>query len=166
MEAMEDSVISAGASAVIDRPIEDVFAFASDQQNEPGWHTDVLAIRPAPASAGAGGLGSRWLVTVGFFGRNEYEVEVTGIEPNRLVEITTRSGPLRPITTYAFEPAELGTRFYRQVEIPLEGKSRILKPLLARVAERRNARFVENLKNVLERRGHSETAHTEGRSAP
>lgn len=158
-------MISAGASTVIDQPIQDVFAFASDQQNEPGWHTDVLAIRPAPASAGAGGLGSTWLVTVGFFGRNEYEVEVTRFEPDRLVEITTRSGPLRPTTTHAFEPAELGTRFFRRVEIPLEGKSRILKPLLARVARRRNARFVEDLKNALERRDHSETAHTEGRSA-
>jgi len=36
VEAVEDSVISAEASALIDRPIEDVFAFASDQQNEPG----------------------------------------------------------------------------------------------------------------------------------
>ncbi|MPZ60847.1 MAG: hypothetical protein GEU93_06040 [Propionibacteriales bacterium] len=146
------SAISVEASTVIARPVEEVFAFASDQANEPTWHTDILEIRPAPGSDVGRGLGSRWIVMVSFMGRNEYEVEVTGFQPNRLVEITTKSGPLRPTTTYRLEPAGGGTRFRRHVDIPLYGMFRLMRPLIAPSAGRRNARFVENLKALLEDR--------------
>jgi uncharacterized protein YndB with AHSA1/START domain len=147
---VKESLVSVEAHAVIARPVEEVFAFASEQTNEPTWHTDILEVRPASGASGAGGLGSRWLVTVAFMGRNEYEVEVTGLEPNRLVEFTTRSGPLRPTTTYRFDPADGGTLFRRHVDIPVQGRFRLMKPVVARVARRRNARFVENLKRLLE----------------
>lgn len=145
-------MIRVEASAVIARPVEDVFACASDQRNEPAWHTDVLEIRPAPGSPSGSGLGSTWIVTVRFFGRKEYEVEVTGFEPDRLVEITTRTGPLKPTATYLFEPADAGTRFTRRVEIPTRGAALLMEPLMRPTARKRNAGFVENLKTLLEGR--------------
>jgi Polyketide cyclase / dehydrase and lipid transport len=125
-----------------------VFAFVADQRNEPQWHTDVLAIRPAAESVS--GLGSTWLVTVKFMGRKEYMVKVTGFEPNRRVEFTTMQGPMKPTTTYLVEPADGGTRFTRHVDIPIHGPIRIMKPLIRRMAQKRNAGFVEKLKNLLE----------------
>lgn len=147
------AAITAEAEAVIDRPVDEVFAYASDLTNEPHWHTDVLEIRRAADSPVEHGLGSRWVVTVRFMGRNDYDVEVTGFEPNRMVEISTRSGPLRPTTTYRFEPVGTGTRFRRHVHIPLEGRGQLMGPLMAASGRRRNARFVENLKALLEGRG-------------
>jgi hypothetical protein len=43
-------------------------------------------------------------------GRKQHVVEITGLEPNRRVEITTQTGPMRPIATYRFKPANGGTR--------------------------------------------------------
>jgi len=57
---MAASTIVVEASAIIDRPVDDVFAFVSDQRNEPRWHTDIVAIRPAQGSPSDGGLGSEW----------------------------------------------------------------------------------------------------------
>lgn len=93
---------------MIDVPVEEVFAFAADQTNEPRWHTDVLEIHPELVGTGARSI---WPVTVALMGRNEYEVEVTALVPNRHVELTTRTGPLGPTTTYRFEPADGGTLF-------------------------------------------------------
>lgn len=73
------------------------------------------------------------------------------LEPNRRIEITTIEGPLRPATTYWFEPVDDRTRFSSHVDIPLRGPVRLLEPLLRRLASRRNARFTENVKAILER---------------
>ena len=50
---MTEQMISVESDAVIDRPVQDVFAFVSDPTNEPKWHTDILEIRPAPDSLAA-----------------------------------------------------------------------------------------------------------------
>lgn len=142
-------MISVKSSDVIDRPVGDVFAYAADQSNEPEWHTDVLEIKPTPGSPDSG-VGSKWIVTIRFMGRNEYEVEVTAFEVNRRVEITTRTGPLRPTTNYLFEPEGDGTRFTRTVDIPTHGFMRLMAPFMGANARRRNQRFVQNLKRRME----------------
>jgi len=141
-------MITVESDAVIRRPVNEVFDFVSDQENEPKWHTDILDIRPAPGTSP--GLGSRWVVTVKFMGRNEHQVEVTGLEENRLVEITTRTGPMKATATYLFETLDGDTRFIRRVDLPVKGAMRLLKPLMQIMARKRNAGFVQNLKHLLE----------------
>jgi hypothetical protein len=147
--------ITAESSAIIGRSLQDVWAFVSDPRNEPRWHTDILEIKPA--SDPAGGPPTSWvegatlLVTVEFMGRREYEVAITGLEVNRRLQFTTRTGPLKPTSTYLFESAGGETRFTRHVDMPLHGPMRILAPLMRRDLEKRNARFVQNLKALLEK---------------
>ena len=83
-------------------------------------------------------------------GRKQYLVEVTSLDQNRRVEFTTRTGPLKPTTNYLFESAADGTRFTRHVDLPLHGVFRVMKPLMRRMTQKRNARFVENLKHLVE----------------
>jgi hypothetical protein len=147
--------ITAESSAIIGRSVQDVWAFVSHPMNEPKWHTDILEIRSASDSAG--GPPTNWidgttlLVTVQFMGRREYEVEITGLEANRRLQFTTRTGPLKPVSTYLLESADDGTRFTRHVDMPLHGPMRIFGPLMRRDLEKRNARFVQNLKALLEK---------------
>lgn len=149
------SRITAESSAVIGRSLSDVWAFVSDPRNEPKWHTDILDIKTA--SGPTGGPPSTWtlgatlLVTVQFMGRREYEVEITGLEANRRLQFTTRTGPVKPTSTYLFESADGDTRFTRHVSVPLHGPMRIFAPLMRRDLEKRNTRFVENLKAMLDR---------------
>lgn len=160
MAKTEASTVVGEARVLIERPVEEVFAFASDPHNEPRWHTDILDVRPGtPSSSAEGelphswGQERTWITTVHFMGRKEYEVEVTAFEPNRRIEFTTRTGPLLPIATCLFEPSNGGTVFTRHTEVPLQGLYRLLKPLMRWDGPRRQERFVQNLKRILESDG-------------
>jgi len=136
-------------SVVIRRPVEDVFAFVADQANEPKWHTDVVDVRPA----GPIRLGSTVTQHVKFMGTTEYVIEVTAFEPQRRIELTTRQGALKPTLTHTFEGGDGQTRYTRHLQIPLQGKFRLLGPIMKATgaADKRNARFAKNLKHLLER---------------
>ena len=125
-----------------------------DPRNEPKWHTDILEIRSAADPASGPGedwvVGETLLVTVQFMGRRDYEVEVTKKDDNRLLEITTTTGPMKPVARYLFERSNGGTRFTRHVDIPVGWPMHLLRPLMYRNAQKRNALFVQNLKNLLE----------------
>ena len=156
MGETKSSTVIAEVKALIERPVEDVFAYVSDPRNEPKWHTQILQVRPIDGGASESGpprawsQGSRWVVTARFFGRMESEVEVTAFEPNRRIEFTTRTGPVLPVATCLLEPDDGGTVFTRRTEIPVRGVYRLLKPLIQRDTSRRQGMFVKNLKNILE----------------
>jgi uncharacterized protein YndB with AHSA1/START domain len=141
--------------AIIERPIGEVWAFVSDARNEPRWHTDILEVRSASDPDGGPyttwRLGDTILVTVQFMGRMQGEVEITGLEEGRRLQFTTRTGPMRPISTYLFEPEDGSTRFTRTIEMPFSGPMRLMAPLIRRNLKKRNARFVDNLKSLLEK---------------
>lgn len=135
-------------SVLIDRPVDEVFAYVADQTNEPKWHTDVLEVRPA----GPVQLGSSLTQQIKFMGTSEYVLDVTAFEPLRRIELTTRQGALKPTLTHTFEDAGGRTRYTRHVQIPLQGVFRFLGPVMKATgaADRRNARFAENLKAQFE----------------
>jgi len=141
-------MIAATHTVEIDRPVSEVFDYVIDQRNEPKWHTDVVDAEPkAPIE-----LGSTVTWTVRFMGENQYVSEVTAFEPSRFIRIDGREGPLKPTLTHAFEQNNGTTRYTRSVSIPTEGMFRLVGPIMkaARVADRRNAGFAENLKTLLE----------------
>lgn len=154
------STVVGEASVLIEKPVAEVFAFASDPHNEPRWHTDILQVRQRTARSSADGdlpdswgQEKTWITTVQFMGRKDYEVEVTAFELNHRIEFTTRTGPLLPIANLLFEPSNGGTLFTRHVEVPLQGLYRLMKPLMKRDAPRRQERFAQNLKRILESDG-------------
>jgi len=143
-----EDMISMKHAVVINRPVGDVFAFVADQANEPKWHTDVLEVNPArPLEPGAS---VTWLVR--FMGTKTYVAEVTAFEALHRIELTARQGPLKPILTHTFQGTDGATRYQRHVQIPLQGMFRLVGPIMKATgaAHRRNARFAENLKNLLE----------------
>lgn len=145
-------MIRAEHTVVINKPVEDVFAFVADQRNEPKWHTDVIeVISPPPGEPIR--LGSNVVWAIDFMGRNEYTAEVTAFEPNRRIELTTPQGPFKTKLTHRFEPVNDATRYTRHVDIQPEGLFRIMEPILraAAVAKRRQVRFADNLKTLLEK---------------
>ena len=51
-------MVDASDSIVIDRPVEQVFAYVTNVVNDPTWHTDVVEARQA--SDGPIGVGTVW----------------------------------------------------------------------------------------------------------
>ena len=142
------TTISAAHTVDIEKPTEEVFDFVADQANEPKWHKDVLEVSPATPLSPGGTV--TWLVK--FMGKNTYVNDVTAYEPPKRIVLTAREGPLKPVLTHKFESHNGGTRYTRQVQIPLEGAFRLVGPImrLTGAATRRNARWAKNLRTLLE----------------
>lgn len=142
-------MIETSDSITINRPIEEVFAYVTDTSNDPAWHTDILDVRKT--TDGPIGLGTKW--HVGFkpaMGVSEGEMEVAAFEPNRKEVMRGVMGPMQPTLTYLVEPAGAGTRFTRRVQIKVSGMMKLMEPLMRLMTPRGNAKFLANLKRVLE----------------
>ncbi|MBW3663738.1 MAG: SRPBCC family protein [Actinobacteria bacterium] len=131
----------------IGRTVDDVFAFVAEPTNEPSWHHDVVDVHTA--QSGPLRLGARLDWKVKFLGTKDYQVEVTGFEPNHLIEITTLEGPVKPVVTHLFERDGDATRYTRRVRFKPKGLFRVLEPVL-HLMPSPNARWARNLKKVLE----------------
>ena len=144
-------MIETTQAITIDRPVEEVFAYVTDTSNDPAWHTDILEARKT--SAGPIGIGTTWhLRFKPVMGVSEGDTEVVAFEPNRKTVQQGVVGPMQPTLTYLFEPAGGGTRFTRRVAIRVSGMMRLMEPLMKLMTPRGNARFLANLKKVLEER--------------
>jgi uncharacterized protein YndB with AHSA1/START domain len=80
---------------VIDRPVEEVFAYVADVTNGPAWHTDILEARKT--TEGPVGMGTAWHTRFKpSMGISEADMEVVSFEPNRVLAMTGEVGPHAP----------------------------------------------------------------------
>jgi uncharacterized protein YndB with AHSA1/START domain len=136
-------------SIVIDRPVEEVFAYVTDVTNDPAWHTDVLEARKT--SEGPIGVGTVWHSRFKpSMGISEGDMEVVSFEPNRKQVTRGQIGPMQPTLTYLFERTNGGTTFTRRVQIKVSGFMKIMQPMMAMMVPKQNKGFLANLKRVLE----------------
>lgn len=91
---------SAQHSVVINRPVEEVFAFFTDPSNDPAWRPHVKEI----AAQGPVARGSRiHQVVKGPGGRGiPADIEVTGYEPSTRYAFKVVAGPVRPVGEFRF----------------------------------------------------------------
>jgi len=89
--------------------------------------------------------------------RQPAEASIRGVEPEgcahgHLLDLLPE-GVARGALTHTFEPASGQTRYTRHVQIPLQGVFRLVGPVMKATgaADKRNARFAKNLKELLER---------------
>jgi uncharacterized protein YndB with AHSA1/START domain len=108
-------VVKAERTVVIDRPIQHVFAFVTDQTNTPSWQAGLVEVRRT--TSGPIGVGTRHTFVRNFMGRRmEADNEYVAFEPDRLVTFRTTSGPPL-VASYLFEAAPNGTRLTSRVEL-------------------------------------------------
>lgn len=134
-------------TVTINRPVKEVFDFVANPSNEPDWHFDVREVLRAKDGAYELGETFKWVIKFG--GSKTYTVEITALEPNRLIEITTREGAVLPVLTHTFQPDGDGTRYTRRVRFETKGLLRVMAPLMKRM-NNPNTRWAENLKELLE----------------
>jgi uncharacterized membrane protein len=138
-------------SIIISKPVEQVFAFAANYENDPQWRAEVSQLRYS--SGGAVKVGSQAVEVSQVVGqRLETTTEVTQYEPNRKVVSKSISGPV-PIVTYReFEMVPNGTRFTYVLEGDESGVLlfRLLRPILARWYQGQIGAYLRKLKQILE----------------
>ena len=139
-------------SVVIERPVEEVFAFATDPENDPLWQSTSLETEMT--SGEPVGVGTTFRNTSKFLGRRiETAYEVTEMEPPRRQCVKIVSGPIPGSGCYLFEPAENGTRFTQTFDAEVGGFFRLAEPLVARAMRRQTEADMATLKDVLEAGG-------------
>ena len=140
-------------TVVIERPIEEVFAFATDPNNDSLWLSTTLETEQT--SEGAMDVGTTLRNTTKFLGRRiETIMEVTEYEPPRRHCVRLTSGPIPGEGCYLFEDADGGsTRFTQTFEAEVGGFFRLAEPLVGRALRRQTETDMATLKDMLEAGG-------------
>ena len=96
-------------TVVINRPIEEVFAFLSNADNASQWQGGTLEAKQT--SEGPVGVGTTGQVASQFLGRRmESTWEVTEYELNRKASLKTTSGPVSYENFATLEAVDEGTK--------------------------------------------------------
>ena len=137
------------ASVVINRPVEEVFAFVTTPENDPQWRSGMLESKQT--SEGPKGVGTTEQGVVQLLGRRiEWTAEATEYEPNKKVKDKVAAGPMSAEQSQTFEPVEGGTRFTLVLEGETGGFFRLAEPIVIRILQRDLEADVANLKDILE----------------
>jgi uncharacterized membrane protein len=137
------------ASVEINRPVEEVFAFGSNPENDTQWESGILEVEQT--SDGPIGVGATLRGVDHFLGqRIEWASEVTEYQPHRRVDYTIAAGPLHLEQSCTFEPVEGGTRVTLVYEGEAEGFFKLAEPIVVRMFQRQIEGNLANLKDILE----------------
>lgn len=138
------------ASVTINRPLEEVFRFMTDNQNALQWQSGLLEAR---VTNDVIGVGKTWVDVVQVFGRRiEIASELTEFEPLRMVGFKSTSGPIPLEGRYAFEPDGAGTKVTFTLQGEPGGFFKLAEPIVARSTQRQWETNLANLKDLLEQR--------------
>jgi len=136
-------------SVLIQRPLEEVWAYVMEPANDPVWQGPVIEVR-----RGAGeemSVGSEIEEVMQFLGRRfEVTFTVTEHEPMRRSAVRVSSGPVPMNGSYRLDPVAGGTRFTMEGETEAHGLFKLAEPVFARMARREWESSCEVLKDLLE----------------
>ena len=139
------------SSVVIDRPIEEVFAFLADGENDPKFSPRVLEIRKT--TDGPPGVGTLYASTVKDAGvKTQREFKLTEFEPNSRIRWAEVSKNLvsAPEGGYDFAPEGDGTRLTVYNVLEGHGLGKLIAPLALRSARKGADDFAMSIKRAVE----------------
>ena len=137
------------SSVLINRPVAEVFAFATDWDKYPLWETEVLESHQL--SAGPIGVGTTYRHVSRFMGqRLENEGIVTVYEPGRRICFKTTKSSFPFSACQTFQEENGATRATYTFEAELGGLLKILKPFTLRMSRKTLETNYARLKDILE----------------
>lgn len=137
-------------SIEIERPREEVAAFAGDPGNATSWYENIKSVEWETEPPVA--VGSRMAFVAQFLGRRlAYTYEVLELVPGERLVMSTAQGPFPMTTTYTWEDtAAGGTRMTLRNAGEPSGFAKVGAPMMARAMRRANEKDLERLKTLLE----------------
>ena len=133
----------------IERPVEDVAAFAGDPGNAPSWYVNIESVRWQTAPPVQ--VGSRMDFVATFLGRRiEYTYEVVELAPGERLVMRTAQGPFPMQTTYTWAPADGGTRMTLRNNGAPSGFARVAAPVMELAMRRAMTKDLTALRRRLE----------------
>jgi len=140
---------SAQHSAIINRPVGEVFAFFTEPTNEFQWRSQVKEI----TTEGPAAVGRRVHQVIKGPGglRVPADVEVTGYEPTFRYAFRGVAGPVRPVGEFLFSAEEDQTRVTFSLSVELTGVKKMLMSRAVQRAMDGEVQAIDDAKAVLER---------------
>jgi len=138
---------------VIDRPCEQVAAYAADPSHAPDWYVNIASIEWLTAPPVR--VGSRMAFVARFLGRRlAYTYEIAEYLPAEQLVMRTAQGPFPMETTYTWHAdGEDRTRMTLRNRSEPAGFSRLAGPFIALAMRRANRNDLAALKARLETSG-------------
>lgn len=132
---------------IINRPIDQVFAFVTNLHNETRWQPEIQSVTlEGPLQSGSTFREVR--VT---FGRTyDWYFRITEFDPPHCITIDTISGTARYRGSRIFEAVAGGTKVTEIGELELPRLLRVLNPLLSRLSQWPLRRAYGRLKRIIE----------------
>jgi len=131
---------------VIDRPLDEVFAYLADNTNETAWQTGLIeSTLTSSGPIGVGSTGRDVRRSMGMKVVNEWEC--TDFQPDTMFAFKVTK-PITFAASYRFEATPEGTRVTMRAEP--SGSARIVWPLMSLMGRKQYARDFATLKAVLE----------------
>ena len=134
---------------VIDRPIEDVFAFFSNFENSPLWGRTITTVKD---SDGPVSVGTVFREEAKIMGRQvKHQSEVTEFDPPTRFFYTNRfENGMNELARITFEAVDGGTRMHLAADVEMRRVPQLLAPLFSLVMKTSVRSLLKNLKDVLE----------------
>lgn len=138
-------------TAVINRPVETVFAFFRDVDRYAGKKGSIVPVLDK-VTPGPIGVGTRYheVVRVLPFVNGEVLTEVVGYEPGRTLAYRYVALGMAGDLTYRFEAAGEGTRVVQRQSLRPGGLLRLFSPMIGASFSRMAARRLAGIKRALE----------------
>jgi uncharacterized protein YndB with AHSA1/START domain len=134
-------------SIVVNRPVDEVFAYATDVSKVPEWQTSALEAH-VDGTMQAGATGS---IVRKFLGRRmESSVQFDEYEPPRKFALHATSGPVQFRVQQTYEPTAEGARITVVMEGEPGGFFKLAEPLVQRAIRREMEANFATLKDILE----------------
>jgi uncharacterized membrane protein len=149
--ADRDEPVRISAAIEIARPVEDVFAFTSNVENDIKWRTNLQGLRNL--TPGPTGVGTRSVETLRVLGNQlETVTEVVEFVPNQKIARKTVSGATPVATLRQYETIPSGTRFTYAVSVDVSGVLlfRLFKPAMKTWYQRKTEQQMQALRVLLE----------------
>jgi uncharacterized membrane protein len=144
--------VDISTEVVINRPVDEVAAYAADPDNAPTWYVNITSVEwltPRVIEVGA-----RIAFVARFLGRRmAYTYEIVEFAPSTRLVMRTAEGPFPMETTYIWEAAgPNATRMTLRNRGNPSGFSRSYAPLVGRAMRKANEKDLASLKRKLESR--------------
>lgn len=140
-------------SVVVNKPVNEVFAYMANFQNNPKWSPDIAEVTRT-STAQTIGKGKTWRqVIVAGKRRLPYELTVDQYEANRMYHFKGAGSALDYEVTCRFDPAAGGTKVSIAVSGQVKGFAKLFRGTIERTFREAITSSTENLRKVLEGKG-------------
>jgi uncharacterized membrane protein len=140
---------SAAHEVTIARPVDEVFAFFANPENDPQWRPGLVKITHESGE----GVGARYVQQMKGPGGAPIKAttEVVGLDPPRRIEFMTVKGFVQPRGRFLFSEAPGGTTVRFELEAQLGGLKGLMMGSSMQKTMESEVRNLARAKDVLER---------------